>query len=347
MLLQDKHFGFVVLNKPGGVPAHATVDNGSENALSMFQADFASQTKNVPSASDVETTELGYASLPQRLDTETSGLMMIATKKEFSTYISKMLEQKTADHTQHDLNGKFIQATPAADITKQYRCLVCLSNKEQWHELEKLSLEKTVVTHYLDFKSAAPKTFVSHLPLLLEGSSDQDSKSQWLQCKLRITRVGDSIPLLVDQCYDEASMQLVQNLWRGGHSSKPASCRSVVELEVELLTGRTHQIRGQLKGLGCPIVGDPLYGGGGGDLGGVERMRSADSMALQCCALQFPHPKWAVVAKKNGKGHHQSRLAPSEERCSFFLDRAWWTQYVDQCCNDIKVDRRKVTAGLP
>lgn len=32
-------------------------------------------------------------------------------------------------------------------------------------------------------------------------------------------------------------------------------------LEVELLTGRTHQIRGSMSYIGCPIVGDTKYGG--------------------------------------------------------------------------------------
>lgn len=37
---------------------------------------------------------------------------------------------------------------------------------------------------------------------------------------------------------------------------KPQQCIGVVELEVELLTGRTHQIRGQFAALGYPLVGD-------------------------------------------------------------------------------------------
>jgi 23S rRNA pseudouridine1911/1915/1917 synthase len=33
------------------------------------------------------------------------------------------------------------------------------------------------------------------------------------------------------------------------------------ELEIQLLTGRTHQIRAQLSALGAPILGDEMYGG--------------------------------------------------------------------------------------
>ncbi|MCH2988212.1 RluA family pseudouridine synthase, partial [Listeria monocytogenes] len=34
---------------------------------------------------------------------------------------------------------------------------------------------------------------------------------------------------------------------------------SLVECQIE--TGRTHQIRGHLSGIGHPIIGDTLYGG--------------------------------------------------------------------------------------
>jgi len=39
--------------------------------------------------------------------------------------------------------------------------------------------------------------------------------------------------------------------------------RSLVECKLE--TGRTHQIRAQMAALGCPLLGDRKYGGGGGE----------------------------------------------------------------------------------
>lgn len=54
-------------------------------------------------------------------------------------------------------------------------------------------------------------------------------------------------------------------------------------LEVELFTGRTHQIRASLAFLGCPIVGDDKYG---------DRQRNkAVSGGLRLCAVRIEFPK--------------------------------------------------------
>ena len=59
-------------------------------------------------------------------------------------------------------------------------------------------------------------------------------------------------------------------------------CEGRTLLDVELETGRTHQIRVHLAAIGCPVVGDRVYGHGL-ELG-LERQ------FLHAARLRFPHP---------------------------------------------------------
>lgn len=64
------------------------------------------------------------------------------------------------------------------------------------------------------------------------------------------------------------------------HGSTSFSKRSTW-LEIELITGRKHQIRAQLSAIGNPIAGDVKYG---------SRLGFAPGIALHCRRLQFRHP---------------------------------------------------------
>ena len=52
-------------------------------------------------------------------------------------------------------------------------------------------------------------------------------------------------------------------------------------LEIDLLTGRSHQIRAQLADLGCPILGDGKYG---------RKSTDVPDIALEAFSLSFAHP---------------------------------------------------------
>jgi 23S rRNA pseudouridine1911/1915/1917 synthase len=53
-------------------------------------------------------------------------------------------------------------------------------------------------------------------------------------------------------------------------------------LEVELLTGRKHQIRAQLSHIGCPIKGDLKYG--------APRSNPDGGISLHARSIRFVHP---------------------------------------------------------
>lgn len=64
----------------------------------------------------------------------------------------------------------------------------------------------------------------------------------------------------------------------GRHAALHYRCVGPRSLEVRLETGRTHQIRRQLASIGCPVAGDPRYGGSPGPL------------RLRAISLSFVHP---------------------------------------------------------
>lgn len=62
--------------------------------------------------------------------------------------------------------------------------------------------------------------------------------------------------------------------------------RPVSLLELEPVTGRSHQLRVHLAWLGMPIVGDSLYGPSTATAGPL-----AERLALHAAWLEFPHPR--------------------------------------------------------
>ncbi len=53
-------------------------------------------------------------------------------------------------------------------------------------------------------------------------------------------------------------------------------------VDIQLLTGRSHQIRVQMKNIGCPVYGDVKYGG--------DTLAKGHNLALWAYELKFVHP---------------------------------------------------------
>jgi 23S rRNA pseudouridine1911/1915/1917 synthase len=179
---------FVVVNKPSGVPVHATVDNACENVLYQL--------------SDFLGTPL-Y--ITQRLDTEVSGLLVLAKTKAF----------------QREFNGLLVERK----VKKRYRALVTAAP----------ALGRYV--HYLESSKRSPKAVHT-----TEGPNSQ-------RCALTVLNV------------------------------RPIRTVSQFDVEIDLETGRTHQIRAQLSAMGSPIVGDALYGSSSSYETGIALFSAATSWA--------------------------------------------------------------------
>lgn len=107
--------------------------------------------------------------------------------------------------------------------------------KRTYIALTEKPLELGSYVHFMTKSPKAPKT------VTLDETPDS------LRCELIILRTTEVT-------------KLASTLGREWKLDSPKSPTPLYEHEIQLLTGRTHQIRAQLSALGAPIVGDGAYG---------------------------------------------------------------------------------------
>jgi hypothetical protein len=212
--------------------------------------------------------------------------------------------------------------TPCYFIRYSLVCLIAPdsrdnpSSPEPWsvnmaaRTLQSYESQDKVMRHYLEPSPRAPKRFVAEKP----DSAGED----WAESLLKIRRVGP-VCALVGNAPGQA---LSRALWRQD-GTIPHNCSAVLELEIELLTGRTHQIRGQLSAFGFPLVGDAQYGGLRMD--GLKNDYSlSDRLALQCSKLDFLEPE--QVKTKDGS----LSMTRTGRWKTFELPTSWWSPILDE-----------------
>ena len=91
---------------------------------------------------------------------------------------------------------------------------------------------------------------------------------------------------------------------------KTKEAESLTLVEIELLTGRHHQIRVQFAGHGLPLWGDSRYNP---DFVSGRKDKGRESVALYACRLGFVHPSTgkSVVFQAEPEGEIFERFTKS------------------------------------
>ncbi len=138
------------------------------------------------------------------------------------------------------------------------------------HELGRVLGEKLMVVHRIDADTTGLMILARHRSaarLVTEAFTRHHIRKFYLAVVQGHPQEGDiELPMCRDRAgrmrvCDSGDHALTRVLWVGS----PDSAGHHLVL-IELITGRTHQIRVHMSHLGYPVVGDRLYGTGGGPL---------------------------------------------------------------------------------
>ena len=126
---------FIVIDKPAGIPSNPTLDNYYENVFVGLQLGLNLATKLY---------------LPHRLDTDTTGIMLLGKSKDFTTYFGNLL-------TRRQNITKRYRAIVAADSAKNISDI--FSQSQLINHTEKNIPEGLLLTHHQLKSSRSPKIF--------------------------------------------------------------------------------------------------------------------------------------------------------------------------------------------
>ena len=104
---------------------------------------------------------------------------------------------------------------------------------------------------------------------------------------------GGALTVIADRDEEDAAAA------RTRYRTLDSAARKMAWLELEPLTGRTHQLRVHCEAIGTPILGDPKYGNGRSRMDGFP-----DRLHLHARSLTLPHPAGGTLRLTAGLPPH-------------------------------------------
>ncbi len=262
ILYQDSDI--VVVDKPAGIPTHAPDprDPYAGDALRIVQAQ----------------TGLPYLGMHQRLDADTSGVLLFAARREANRALAAAFE----GHAVRKIYLALVHGAPPQD-EGAIDAPIAREHGERYR-----------TTTPADPRGLAARTRYRVLDTFaLEWSQANDERDTCF-----VLHENDK----PDFTYHGS--RLAGNAPRSTLHAAHSPTYSLLELIPE--TGRPHQIRVHLAHIGCPVVGDPLYG---------PTDRPAPRLFLHAYQLTLPHPATGEPVTFMRTGGAGDRRRPSPAVC--------------------------------
>ncbi len=234
VLYEDEHL--IVLNKAPDIIVHPARGDKSGTLINALAFHFQNRSAVGGGLSGVGK-EFARPGVVHRLDRHTSGLILFAKSDEAHWRLGQQFERRTVDKRYLALvHGAFEPPIDAIDLP-----LGPHPSKEKGYR------EKYVVRHD---HLGKPSLTIARL------------RQTFHEHAAGATDVPEPTPAVTSPTVTPGWKPALGPLREHPHSAKakPGACIcSLVELELK--TGRTHQIRVHLSHRGYPIVGDDMYGG--------------------------------------------------------------------------------------
>ena len=232
---------WVAVDKPPGVPAGPSLDNATECATYRV----ARALRRLETTDDDEKEEHSWwggdgdgdgdggttPTTTHRLDVATSGVLVLARRSSFAAEFNDALRRRR--------------------VTKTYECVtaraVPVGVLEHWTDVESNGARREGPARF-EMRELEPGDPRWRDVAAADGKYSDDAFVTPDGRKLCVLRV------LGCEETEGLTKRLTKRL--AGEAGEASYVSTI-----ELVTGRTHQIRAQLAAIGCPILGDVLYGG--------------------------------------------------------------------------------------